>query len=343
MITQEIYVKIHVLHQQGLSIRAIARQLNLSRNTVRRHLRNPQRVPDYPSRSERPAKLDPFKDYINARISAAKPHWIPAAVLFREIKARGYQGGESMVRTYVASLKPKASDDPVVRFETAPGEQLQADFTTIKRGRQSLKAFVATLGFSRSSFVRFTASEKQTDWLTGIEMALIHFGGVPREILFDNAKCIMIERDAYGEGQHRWNPALLEQAKQFGYTPKACRPYRAKTKGKVERFNRYLKESYVTPLAATLKQTGLDLTPELANAYIGAWLTDVADQRTHGTTGVSPSIRLSEERLVLQPLPDIQVPSTVPPPACEVVPFESLQHDLQQYDQVRGIFNELTM
>ena len=342
MITQEHYVKIHVLHQQGMSIRAIARKLNLSRTTVRRHLRK-EYPPTYTARPVRPSKLDSYKDYIRERIGAAKPYWIPAAVLFREIQAQGYQGSASMVRAYVATLKPKVTEEPIVRFETAPGQQLQVDFTTIKRGRQTLKAFVATLGYSRSSFVHFTTSEKQDDWLTGIEMAVAHFGGVPREILFDNAKCIMIERDAYGDGQHRWNPALLAQAKQFGYVPKACRPYRAKTKGKVERFNRYLKESYVTPLMASLKQAGLVLTPELANAHIGPWLTEVADQRIHGTTGVKPALRLVEERLVLQPLPNIQSDSIKPPPVCEAVPFESIQHDLQQYDQIRGIVYESTI
>lgn len=342
MITQEHYVKIHVLHQQGVSIRAIARKLNLSRTTVRRHFRNEQ-PPHYSARPVRPSKLNPYKDYIRERIDAAKPYWIPAAVLFREIKAQGYQGSASMVRAFVATLKPKAKLDPVVRFETAPGQQLQVDFTTIKRGRQTLKAFVATLGYSRSSFVHFTTSEKQDDWLTGIELALTYFGGVPREILFDNAKCIMIERDAYGDGQHRWHPALLAQAKQFGYVPKACRPYRAKTKGKVERFNRYLKESYVTPLMASLKQAGLSLTPELANAHIGPWLTEVADQRIHGTTGVKPAVRFVEERFVLQALPVFQPASIIPPPVGEAMPFESIQHSLQQYDQVRGILHESTI
>lgn len=342
MITQETYVTIHVLHKQGLSIRAIARKLGLSRNTVRRHLAQPTQPPKYADRATRPAKLDPFKDYIRSRIEAAKPHWIPAAVLFREIRALGYEGGSSMVRVYVSGLKPKV-DEPLVRFETDPGQQLQVDFTTIKRGRQTLKAFVATLGYSRASFVRFTQSEKQDDWLAGIESACDYFGGVPREILFDNAKCIMIERDAYGDGQHRWNPALLEQAQRLGYQAKACRPYRAKTKGKVERFNRYLKESFVTPLAASLHTTGLSLTAELANAHIGPWLADVAHQRIHGTTGVKPALRLDEERQVFLPLPSTAINDTPLRDNAEPLPFESLQHPLHQYDHVRGIAYESTM
>lgn len=330
---------IHVLHKQGFGIRAIARKLGLSKNTVRRYLRQPIAMPSYSPRTKRPTKLEPFKPYLLQRIQAAKPHWIPAAVLFREIKALGYSGGASLLRAYVSQQKSKCYE-VVTRFETAPGVQLQADFTTIRRGRQALKAFVATLGFSRVSFVRFTESEKQEDWLEGIALALSYFGGVPKEILFDNAKCIMIQRNAYGDGQHKWNTLLLDQAKHYGYKPKACQPYRAKTKGKVERFNRYLKESFVIPLAASLRQAGLELTADLANAHIGPWLAEVAHQREHGTTKVKPAVRLEEERQAFMPLP------APPQSACPIqpngsdlslIPFESLQHPLSMYDQLMEV------
>lgn len=93
--------------------------------------------------------------------------------------------------------------DPVLRLETLPGKQMQVDFTTISRHRKKIKAFVATLGYSRATYVRFSEYERQEDWLTGIKEACYYFGGVPHEILFDNAKAIMIERDAYGDGRHR--------------------------------------------------------------------------------------------------------------------------------------------
>lgn len=109
-------------------------------------------------------------------------------------------------------------------------------------------------------------------WCDGIEHALAFFGGTTRHLLFDNAKAIILERDVYGEGRHRWNPTLLALAKKYGFTPRVCRPYRAKTKGKVERFNRYLKESFVVPLATTFKQSGLLLDMDSANARVGACL-----------------------------------------------------------------------
>lgn len=334
MITQELLVEIHVLHRQGHGIRAIARTLGVSRNTVRNYLRQPAKIPTYTERQAKPSILDPFKPYLLERIKAARPHWIPATVLLREIQDQGYQGGLSTIKVFIREFKPTKSD-PVVRFETDPGVQLQVDFTTIRRGHNSLKAFVATLGYSRASYVRFTKTERQEDWLDGIEAALEYFEGVPKELLFDNAKCIMIQRDAYGEGKHQWNPALLDQAKTYGYIPRACRPYRAKTKGKVERFNSYLKQSFITPLSATLKQAGLMLTVEAANAHIGPWLVNIAHQRDHGTTGVKPQIRLDEERFVFQPLPPRR--SAEPVLTIEKItslPIESFQHPLAVYDQL---------
>lgn len=226
----------------------------------------------------------------------------------------------------------------MIRFETLPGQQLQVDFTTISRGRDKLKAFVATLGYSRASYVRFSACEKQEDWLNGIEEALHYFGGVPQQILFDNAKCIMIERDAFGEGQHRWNAKLLNLAKAYGFKPRACRPYRAQTKGKVERFNGYLKQSFITPLAATLTQSGLILDVETANGKIGQWLNEIANQRCHGTTGEKPQVLLEKERLSLLPLPTPQTPVRAKPTQPRrTIPIESLQHPLSRYDQLLGV------
>lgn len=335
MLTQELLVEIHVLHRQGQSIRAIAKTLNVSRNTVRKYLRDIAKTPTYSERADRASKLDPFKTYLMERIAAAKPDWIPATVLLREIQDQGYTGKDGILKNFIRSFKPQ-QHEPVKRFETEPGQQLQIDFTTIRRGRTKLKGFVATLGFSRATYVRFSEYERQEDWLLGIEAALDYFAGVPKELLFDNAKCIMIKRDAYGEGAHRWNAKLLEMAKDYGFKLKACRPCRAKTKGKVERFNGYLKGSFITPLAASLKQAGLVLDVDTANAQIGPWLHDVANQRVHGTTGEKPAVLLAEERFSLQPLPSGVKPrqSDIRQTTRYAMPRESLQHPLSVYDQL---------
>lgn len=336
MLTQENLVEIHVLNAQGHSIRAIAEQLGVSRNTVRKYLRDQAAEPIYPQRAPRPTKLDPFKVYLNERVAAAKPHWIPASVLFREIQAMGYSGGYSRLKEYLIQFK-QPKPDPVVRFETAPGQQLQVDFTTIYRYRSRLKAFVATLGYSRATYVRFTEQERQEDWLAGLEHAFAFFGGVTQEVLFDNAKCIMLERDAFGDGQHRWNRRMLDMSRDYNFRLRACRPYRAKTKGKVERFNGYLKGSFITPLATTMRQNGLLLTADVANAHIGPWLHNIAHQRIHGTTGQKPQILLDEERHSFGALPSFQVLQQTTHRSLHIarpMPVESLQHSLSVYDQL---------
>jgi transposase len=295
MLNQEQSVEIRVLARQGHGIKAIARELGLSRNTVRKYLRSESALPKYQVRAPRPTKLDPFKDYLQMRIEAARPHWIPATVLYREIGERGYAGGISQLKAYLAPFKQREVE-PLIRFETPPGKQMQVDFTTIRRGRSPLKAFVATLGYSRATYVLFSEREDSAAWLTGLREAFAYFGGVPEQALFDNAGAIITERDAYGEGEHRWHPAL----------------------------------------AATLKSASLTLDVTTANAHLGRWLEEVAHQRIHGTTGVKPAVRLAEERLVLLPLPVRSLtPSPAPSlRAGRALPHESLQHPLSVYDQL---------
>jgi transposase len=330
MLTQEQAVEIKVMARRGMGIREIAREVGCSRNTVKRYLRDAQ-ASRYGPREPRPTKLDSIKDYVRQRIEAAKPHWIPAAVLLREIVDMGYAGGLTQLKMFINPLKGSAQE-PVVRFETAPGEQMQADFTVVRRGRDALLAFVATLGHSRATFVRFTTDETAETLCTCVRDALIEFGGVPRHVLFDNAKTVIVERDAYGEGKHRWHSGLLALSDEFGFSMRVCRPYRAKTKGKVERFNGYLKGSFLVPLAATLKTAGLKLDVTAANMHIGPWLREVANARVHATTKERPDRRLVVERAALLPLPASQIRPPATRKSARPMPIESLQHPLSVYD-----------
>ena len=324
-------MEIRVLKRQGWSIRAIARETGLSRVTVRRHLEDPDGALRYGPREPRPTKLGPYTSYLQERVAAARPAWIPAVVLLREIRERGYAGGVSQLKAYLAPFK-QPTPEPLVRFETAPGEQLQADFTVVRRGRYPLLAFVATLGYSRATFVRFTMAEDATTLCASLREALMFFGGAPAHVLLDNPKTVVLERDAYGEGQHRFHRDLLALADELGFRPRLCRPYRAKTKGKVERFNGYLKGSFLVPLAATLKQAGLKLDVTAANAHIGPWLQDIANARVHGTTGEIPNERLQIEREHLRPLPVSAPPIRAARGGRVPMPYESLQHPLSVYD-----------
>lgn len=331
-------MEIRVLNRQGQSVRSIAKELGCSRNTVRRYLREAD-AGRYGPRQPRRCKLEPFHDYLRQRVEQARPRWIPATVLMREIAERGYTGGVSQLKAWLAPLK-NVTPEPVVRFETPPGKQMQADFTVVRRGRDPLLALVATLGYSRASFVKFTAGEDATTLCEALREAFDYFGGVSAEVLFDNAKSVIIERDAYGEGRHRWNDELLALADECGFKPRVCRPYRAKTKGKVERFNGYLKGSFLVPLAATLNAAGLKLTVELANQHVRPWLDKVANARNHGTTGAVPAERLAEERAVMLPAPALKPPARLPTRVA--TPVESLQHPLAVYDELLdGLMQEV--
>lgn len=332
MLTQEQAVEIRILARQGESIRQISRRTGLSRNTVRRYLRD-EAARRYGPRALRPTKLDPYVEYLLERMEHARPDWIPATVLLREIRDRGYPGGISQLKAYLAPFKQQ-TPEPVVRFETAPGQQLQVDFTTVRRGRDRLLAFVATMGYSRSTFVRFMRREDFAAWRDGLLAAFEYFGGVTEEVLFDNAKPVVIERDLYGPGLHRWHPGMLDIAEQCGFQLRLCRPYRARTKGKVERFNGYLKGSFLVPLKATLKAAGLALDLDTANREVLRWLVEVADRRVHATTGVEPYRRLAEDQAQLQPLPTglRAVPAIVERRPRLALPVESLQHPLSVYE-----------
>ena len=334
-----------------MSLRKIAEEVGCAVNTVRSHLESESK-PRYRRNKSGITKLSPFHDYLRERQAAARPAWIPATVLLREIKELGYTGSHSQLRAYMHSLKPTLPVDPVVRFETAPGEQTQVDWVEFRKGKSPLYAFCATLGFSRVSFVEFVTDMKVETLIACHQHAFESFGGVTRGILYDNMKTVVIERDASGAGVHQFHAGFLDYAHHCGFVIKLCRPYRAKTKGKVERFNGYLRRSFYVPLAARLKQAGLTLDAATANAHVQHWLKDIANERIHGTTQQRPVLRLAEE--CLQPVPppwrgDIPaarpVREGIPPVATEAVArpvvvieriaqASPLQHPLAVYERL---------
>ena len=150
MITDEVYVEIELLRKHGMSLRKIAKEVGCAVNTVRSHL-EADGLPRYQRNQLRVTKLSRFEEHLRERQAAARPAWIPATVLLREIVALGYTGSHSQLRAYMHGLKPTLPVDPVVRFETAPGEQMQVDWVEFRKGGSPLYAFCATLGFSRAT------------------------------------------------------------------------------------------------------------------------------------------------------------------------------------------------
>lgn len=323
-------MEIRVMARQGKGIREMARTMGIARNTVRRYLRAGG-PPTDKARLPRPSKLDPYKDYLAERVRQARPAWLPATVLLREIQGQGYRGGISQLKAHLAPMKPvKRDGGPVVRFETAPGQQMQVDFITFRR-KHPLSAFVATLGYSRMSFVCFGVSQDFAAVREGLIAACAYFGGVPQEILFDNMKAVVLERDSYGPGRHRFHPGLVQLADDLGFIPRLCRPYRARTKGKVERFNRYLRESFYNPLASRTGHLVLDAAS--ANRFVLEWLAEVANVRTHAGLGHRPKDLWQDELAQLTPLPSAVRRDWSPLISRYPVPVESIQHPLSIYGE----------
>lgn len=287
---------IHDLQREGHGIRSIAKVLGVSRNSVRKYLREPglrQRSPRVVV-----SKLDPHKPYLTHRFRVDGV--TNGAVLLREIRARGYGGGVSLLKDFLKAMRaPRAPKLPTERFETLPGEQAQVDFKTVtlvKRdgSSQQLMAFVMLLGWSRSLYVEFVEKADLAAFVACHIRAFEHFGGVPRRVLYDNTKLVILGRD--DEGKRLWNERFVDFSLRVGFEVRLCRPYRPQTKGKVERAIRYVQDNFL-PTAEPVH------VPHL-NVLARAWCVEVADVRLHATTLERPVDRLAREREALGRLPD---------------------------------------
>jgi transposase len=282
---------IRSLAERGVTISAIARQMGIDRKTVRSALKQPEA----PAALETaPSVLDPYKDYLRGRLEVAD---FTAQRLFQDIQAQGYTGGYNLVKRFVAPLRAEHHRQAVIRFETQPGHQAQIDWSAfgllvVDGVRKALSCFSMILGFSRYQYIEFTLSQNLASFLTCHVHAFEYFGGVPDELLYDNLKTAVL---SHVDGTVEWQSTFTDFAAYYGFTPRACRPYRAQTKGKVERPFPYIRSNFF--LGRTF--TGLDDV----NAQGRHWLDHIANARIHGTTHERPLDRFQIERVQLRPLP----------------------------------------
>ncbi len=298
MISAEVWVDIQSLGRQGLSIRQIARRLDISRNTVRRHLRGELAAPVY-RKAPRPSMLDPYKRYLVERLEQIPE--LPATVLYREIRARGYPGEITIVKDFFRPLRAERRrlDELTVRFETPPGEQqAQVDWSEFGRlpdGRK-LYALGVVLSWSRTQFVHFAPRMTLQELLYGLVLSFDYFGGLPRRLLFDNPRTVVLERKTPARDS-KLHPRFADLG-HFGLQLQLCRVRRPQTKGKTERPMPYIHGSLVLPCRERW------VTPADANRGARHWLDTVANIRIHGTTRERPFDRLPGEGLV--PLGDLR-------------------------------------
>ena len=272
-----------------MSLRAISRHTGHHRKTITKYLNNGLKEPQYKPRPPRPGKLDPYKDYLRERLDD-HPR-LSARRLLHEIRDRGYDGG------YTIRAKP-----PVVfekRFETPPGEQAQLDFAAFKvtfandPDRQyRVYLFLMIMGFSRWFWGYVGWDQKLPTVLRGHNGAFTAMGGTPKTILYESMKTAVLGNR---NGKPDYNKHLLGLLDYYGVMPKACRPYRAKTKGKVERIIRYVRESFF------MAREFADMDDR--NRPFECWWRAIADKRRHGTTGRVVADAFAKERGQRTPLP----------------------------------------
>ena len=291
--------------KEGMSKSAIARKLGISRNTVARYANKPDGYTPVIEKESKDTAVDPYLPHIKEMLQTAKDNnvHIPTTVIFEDIKQLGYTGSLRWLQQVMQKheLRGRILAEELVRFETKPGKQFQVDW--IEFPKNNLSAFVVTLGHSRASYVQYVTDEKIETLIECHLNAFKYFGGVPEHGLYDNMKTVIIKRNAYGYGKHKLNPMFEDFAKHCGFKIKVCKPYTPKTKGKVERFNHYLRYSFHNALGVRLAMKNYELNIDNANSEVLKWLDNVANVRIHSTTLQKPSILLKEELPYLKAIP----------------------------------------
>lgn len=291
------------LHAQGWGIKRIARELSISRNTVRRYARDGAEA-GYFLRNARKRLLSGEEEWLREKFFQ---HDGNADVVRQELQSE--KGLTVSLRTVERSVKShreelKRKELATVRFETPPGFQMQIDFgerlSRIGGERVRVHLFVAKLGFSRRLYVQPFEHENQQSWMTGIEGAFRHFGGVPQQLLIDNASPLVAEHNVK-TGEVKLTEAFEQFAAYWKVSVRACRPGRAQTKGKVENGVGYVKHNCIA--GREFESWGA------MEAHISKWLVEESDQRQLGDKGDTPQARFEkEERKALRPLDEGWVP-----------------------------------
>ena len=300
MIPKELEAQIVRLHYaEKWRITTIARQVGVHHATVRRVLRN--HGVDLAEVVRRPSMVDPYRDFIQETL--AKYPKLPASRLYQMVRERGYPGAPDHFRTIVAQYRPRPAAEAFIRRRTLPGEEGQVDWghfgtLDVPGGKRPLYAFVMVLTHSRHVFLRFFLDMKGGTFLHAHQLAFDDFGGVPRVLLYDNLKSVVLERQG---DVIRFNGSILDFARHYRFEPRPCNVARGNEKGTVERAIRFIRTSF------SPARTWRDLDD--CNAQAKRWCRDVADKRRwvrDRTQSVAEAF--AEERPRLLALPEVRAP-----------------------------------
>jgi transposase len=294
MLRKEDFAVIKALHERGVYQADIAAQLGVHPKTVSRALARGSAPKG--QRPARGSKLDRFKAEVDRLL--AEGVW-NAMVIWREIQAQGYEGQLTVLREYIGPKRALRTGKATVRFETEPGRQLQSDWgeivTQLAGEMVKVHFIINELGYSRRFHFWCTDGEDAEHTYEGLIRSLEYLGGVPREVLVDNQKAAVLTPKA-GDQPARFNERFLDLAGHYGFTPRACRPYRARTKGKDERMVGYVQGNFFVRYRSFESWAHLNQLAE-------RWLAEEADPRVHGTVKEVVAERFARERPTLSPLP----------------------------------------
>lgn len=294
MLRSGTVISIHELYASGKSIREIARITGHSRNTVRKYLRA-NGIPEPRYSKKRGSKLDPFKPLLDEYMAQGI---FNSEVLKRLLTERGYAGGITLIKDYVKPHRPPKQAPAVQRYETKPGYQAQVDwkiceYVDLDGAVRKIPVFAMVLGYSRAMYIEFTKRCDIHSFLRCMINALEYFGGVPKTMLTDQMKTVILGMG--DDRKPRWHPLFEDFAATVGMVPKVCRVRRPQTKGKVERMVRYIEQN----LMPGRRFTDIDDLNRQARQWC-----DEQNQRIHGTTGERPVDRLVQEQLGSLPSSD---------------------------------------
>jgi transposase len=300
VVNEEELMDIRALSRQGYSYAEIGRLVGRDWRTVKRYLETGAQ-PVY-RRKRAPSKLDPFKPLIDQWL-ASQPRLQATRIHQDLVRDYGFEGGYGTVRRYVERSRPRPERPVTERFETAPGHQAQVDWSheqpicTSAGLELPLYCVHMVLGHSRDSFCALTGSQDLVTFWACQRAAFRHFGGVPRELLYDRARTVV--RAHVGReialGERLFDPEALASAHHYGFRIWLCRAYRPQTKGKVESDVPYVRERLLRGHSFA--------SYEQANGAWRAWNDDIARQRKHGTHGEIVAVRAERDRAALLALP----------------------------------------
>ena len=296
MIRKEDFAVIQALHRCGMYQKDIAAELKVHPKTIQRALQR-QGAPEQ-KREQRGSKLDAYKGRVDEMLSEGV--W-NAVVILREIQAAGYEGGYSILLEYIQPKRGMRPSRATVRFETEPGKQTQSDWGEVvaEVGGQMRKVhfIVNELGYSRRFHFWCTESEDAEHTYEGVIRSFEYFGGVTEEVLVDNQKSAVLQ--ASNTGSPKFNERFVDLAEHYGFTPRACKPYRARTKGKDERMVGYIKQHFFVRYRRFESWVHLNQLAE-------QWLREEADPRLQGTVKEVVTERFEREQPYLKALPVVR-------------------------------------